>query len=423
MTNPWTRRLANVLVDSAEPNLSAGYDMVNAGAEVLDLSGNANTMTMVGAHSQYSAIGRNMRFNGVNATLSAPVSGSLKIPSDATVSFWTRPLAVPSGTHILVSYGGSGGQYVEGYMVAQVGQDINVFWRSSSLTVNTPGSILQIGQWYHVAVVNVGGTVNLYVNGEFVDSGTAGGTITEDRTTYIGGDGSTWFFQGDIASVRIFNSAKSVDWVTAQYNQGRLGLWKTEYGVDQSTAAVTGGPLENSPILVDSGSFRLNPYSIDGLDATALECITAGICYIPTGHFHADADEAAIGDFEIWLEKAAGHTTKIGLINQTRTNASLGYGFQILTDGTTTIEEWGVGSVVTGGSITTGQLTKINLKRKYNASANNQFEGFVDGSSFGTGNDETILKSYYVVFECGIGDKIIYADRQGGHAIIKRLAA
>lgn len=431
MTNiaPYVRRLANVKINPNEFGLISAWDMRVVNGEVADLVG-PNDGTVLGPiHGQYTAMGFGSHFNAASE-LNIGNDSSLEIAS-GSISFacWCRFDDI-SVIRSLISKGTTATN--QNYFVRCNAGALQLYFRdvgnTSNVTYTTSDTPISVGRWYHIVVAHTfgsGSLTRIYVNGVNRPGTWANGTGDElplvvTSFGFIGSRNANLYHAGEITSAKFFSRHVDQNWVNADYARGKSGLWKTSYGANISAAAVTGGPLENTPFRVESGSHQISSYTIGSLSGKAIECVTAGLVSIPAGYFHPEAADSAFGRYDLWIEKASGHTTKIGLINQLRDNTASGYGFQILTDGTTTIEEWGVGSVVTGGSLTPGTLAKLGLMRR---TFDGQFEGFVNGVSFGAGTDTTITESYYVVFELGVGDKIVYADEQGGHAFVKELVA
>lgn len=431
MTNsvPYVRQLGNVKVDGDEPGLISSWDMRSQAGQVLDLAG-GNDGTIVGTlHDQYTSLGKGLHYNAASE-LNIGNDSSLSISSGSiTFSFWGRFDSV-AAFQALISKGSTANN--QNYYVRVNAGQLQFYFRNSANTANivftTTDTPIVVNRIYNIVVAHTfgdGSLTRIYVNGVNRPGTWSGGTgdelpLANGFSAYIGSRAANSQLAGDLAAVKFFNIHQDQTWATKEHNRGQSSLWTTAYGADISAAAVTGGNVENTPFRVIDGSYQISSYSIGGLAAKVFECVTAGKLEIVSGHYHDDNNDSAYGDYECWIEKASGHTTKIGFINQQRDNAANGYGFQILTDGTTTIEEWGVGSVVTGGSLTPGTLAKLNLKRRQ---FDNRLEGLIDGTSFGTGTDSTITNSYYTILECGAGDKTVIADRNGGHAFVKYLTA
>lgn len=427
-TTPWIRQLANVKVDPNEAGLISAWDMKVVDGEVADLVA-GNDGTVVGSlHGEYDALGRSLRYNGASE-LNIGNDSSLSVASGSvSFSFWCRFSDV-AASQTLISKGSTASN--QNYFVRVNAGQLDFYFRdvgnTTNVTFRTTDTPIVVGRAYHIVLVHTFGSGSLtkfFVNGVDRPGTWVNGTgdelpLTTAFSGYLGSRAGNLYLNGNIASAKFFNVHQDQAWVTQEYALGKSGLWKTAYGLEVSAAPTTGGPLGNSPFRVESGSYQLSTYSAEGVSAIALECVSAGVVSMLAGHYHNNNIDSAFGDYECWIEKAAGHTTKLGFVNQARDNVANGYGLQITTDGATTIEEWGVGSVVTGGSLTPGQLTKLNMTRR---AFDGQFEGFIDGTSFGTGIDLTVVSSYYTVLELGVGDKIVLADSQGGHAFLKRLA-
>ncbi len=419
MPNSYSRQLANVSIDPNQFGLFAGYDMRSTdGTTIADVSGNGNTITLFnGPHQEKSILNDSFIFNSARTQYGQTAIGFTL--SEVTISFWVKFYST-TNNWIINKYESAANDWG----LRTSGGNVYIYDNIGSAGTALYSTAVTIDKWYHIALVLTSLYENkLYINGQLKGSGTlssAGFNSITGRVYLSTRAGTAGNFPGKFGHLKVFNTELSADQIKAEYNQGKSAIWSTKYGANVSVAAVIGGNIENTPFRVLSGSHKISSYSINGLTAKAIECVTAGDIEIISGYYHPDNNDTAFGDYECWIEKASGHTTKIGFINQDRNNTANGYGVQITTDGTTTIEEWGIGSVVTGGSLTSGTLTKINLKRNTLGDA---FEGFIDGISFGTGSDSTIVKSYYSVFSLGIGDKIVYADRNGGHAIVKRLVA
>jgi hypothetical protein len=395
--------------------------------EVPDQAG-SNDGTVVGTlHGEYDALGRSLRFNGASE-LNLGNDSSLSLASGSlTFSCWCRFNSV-AAFQALISKGSTASN--QNYFVRVNAGQLDFYFRDVGNSVNatfrTTDTPIVVGRLYHIVITHTfgsGALTKFYVNGVDRPGTWVNGTgdelpLTTAFAGYLGSRAGNLYLNGNMHSAKLFSVHQDQTWVDQDYEQGRSSLWIAKYGVNISASATTGGPLENSSFRVESGSHQISSYSVDGVPAKVLECVTAGDVSMRAGHYHNNSVDSAFGEFECWLEKAAGHTTKLGFINQQRDNAANGYGVQVLTDGTTTVEEWGVGPVISGGSLTPGVLARIQMKRR---AFDGRIECLIDGVSFGTGSDLTITQAFYTVFSLGAGDKIIFADSQGGHAFTKKV--
>lgn len=428
---PYIRQIAESVIDPNEPGLISAWGMKRQGTIIADAVGSNNGTLDSALHNHYSAGGFGLRFGGAQY-ISIANDVSLQISSGSlTFSFLCRPSNV-TGFRAILTKGNSLND--SNYHVRFSDGNVEFTFRDISDTTNvrlrTTNNVIKANKIYHVVFMITFGTgatsSKFFVNGVEQAITIVAGTGNElplvniDDALLLGRRGTPdSYFIGDIFYLKFFNTYKDAAWVSNEYKKIKnSAFWKTAYDVDLSAAPVTGGNLENTPFRVIDGPFQISDYAINGVAAKAIECISAGKIEIISGFYHDNYIDSIYGDYECWIEKAAGHTTKLGFINQRRDNTANGYGIQILTDGATTVEEWGVGTLISGGSLIPGILTKLNLKRRQ---SDDRLNGMINDVSFGNAVDSTITQSYYTIFECGAGDKIVLSDVNGNHAFIKRL--
>jgi hypothetical protein len=87
---------------------------------------------------------------------------------------------------------------------------------------------MEAGQWYHVASVDDGSTIKLFINGEALYTG-ATPAVVRPANWYIGyvvGNEPVEYFDGGMDEVRIVNAARPDNWITASYrSQGLPGVY------------------------------------------------------------------------------------------------------------------------------------------------------------------------------------------------------
>lgn len=122
-------------------------------------------------------------------------------------------------------------------------------------TVGIRGNtVLNTGQWYHVAATWDGVTAKIYVNGVLDNSpGTAKAAPigTDTRALYLGGRSGTDFFDGQIRDVRIYNRPLTA--AELQQGSGLIGWWKFAEGSGTSAADSSG--LGNNATLSGGASW------------------------------------------------------------------------------------------------------------------------------------------------------------------------
>jgi hypothetical protein len=179
-------------------------------------------------------------FNGTDY-VSANTSGLPTGNSDRSMEMWVYVNAFGSGESYFAGYGAFG-SYNQTYHLGTNPTDHKLFF--SQWGQGFTGPVLQTGQWYHIAVTNVGNTATLYLNGSAVSSGTLTIDTPQNAPFYIGripgSLGDIRQLNGMVDEVSVYNRALTADEVQAIYNAGSDGKIK-DVGV---TAAVVGTTLQ-----------------------------------------------------------------------------------------------------------------------------------------------------------------------------------
>jgi hypothetical protein len=193
-----------------------------------DLVGNNNGTLNNGATFATGEVGQAFSFNttdSVSANTTALPTGN----SDRTMEMWVNVTAFDTGEAFFAGYG-SFGNSNETY---QLGTDSSGHLFFSQWGQAIWGPALQTGQWYHIAVTNVGNSVTLYLNGVQVATGTM--TIATPLNTqfYIGripdqpaagNQGvNTRQLDGLVDEVTVYNRALSASEIQSIYGAGSAG--------------------------------------------------------------------------------------------------------------------------------------------------------------------------------------------------------
>ena len=129
--------------------------------------------------------------------------------SDFTVEFWMNPTA-NSGTRTL--FGKRGDNTGQGFvLVRNNGTTPEVFLSSTGTSWDTSissSTTISTATWYHVAVVRLGSTVTLYLDGANVGSTTFSGALNNNSSSVrIGGDSNGSQFNGKMDCLRVKREA------------------------------------------------------------------------------------------------------------------------------------------------------------------------------------------------------------------------
>ena len=185
-----------------------------------------NNGTVNGATWTSSGVIRGaLSFDGSNQYVSLPaVSGSLNINiNPVTLEAWIKPNSVAGSSKEIV---GRGTAASNGYGINLNGNKINLGLHGGG-NFNS-AAVLTTGNWYHIVGVIKGANSKIYING-VADINT--GTINVVNSALNGSIGAssvgvTYFFNGIIDEVRIYNAA-----LTAQEIQQRYAESASRHGL------------------------------------------------------------------------------------------------------------------------------------------------------------------------------------------------
>jgi len=216
-----------------------------------------------------------------NWTIPASTAGAIgeyfaTMTGDYTIEMWVYLTRTPSSA-IATSSGhlfniGSEGSYVHAYGIITTGYFV------TSRTTGTPNtitaSIPPIGRWNHLAFVNVGTTVTIYLNGTSVGTNTAAaGWLTGYSYISIGGynpGNSSHNFNGYISNLRVI---KGQALYTGSFTPSTTPL--TRYTVG-STGTGAAGSLSGTVMLLTCQNSNLIDNSVNNYALNPSMSTTAG---------------------------------------------------------------------------------------------------------------------------------------------------
>ena len=211
-------------------NLDAGNlkSYPTSGTAWTDLSGNANNGTLVNSPTYSSTNGGILTFNGSTQYGSTPLS--LGGYTAYTVAAWIK--TTTTGKEITSTYGA--GNVFELFILNDGKLSAYTYGPTFAYTYRASTSSVATGSWVHCAGVYQGSTatLNTYVNGALANGTLAGATIPTSlavsaSTVVIGNVNSgSYFFNGSMGQISIYNRALSADEIAQNYNalRGRYGL-------------------------------------------------------------------------------------------------------------------------------------------------------------------------------------------------------
>ncbi|MBU0477067.1 LamG domain-containing protein [bacterium] len=258
LTNPYERGDSRLRKDEATglvglwhfdegENLTGGTSADDS--TVYDESTNSNTGIVHGCvwgdASEDSAVFQSaLSFDGTNDYVDCGTNSVFNVgDGDHTFEAWIYPASIT----------GTAYRYIVAIGNNAVGEQSAIGVRNSGIfhsaysapIINSTYKFPSVNQWYHVAVVHVGGETDkdyLYINGEFKESQDIiiGATTGKCRIGCSVGHSS--FFDGAIDEVAIYSRAKTAEeiWQDARGTQTRLRT--------QTTSSILDGTGADSPI-------------------------------------------------------------------------------------------------------------------------------------------------------------------------------
>ncbi|MES2108527.1 MAG: DUF2341 domain-containing protein [Bacteroidota bacterium] len=218
-------------------------------SSVTDGSSGGHTGTTSGMSSSdlvTGKIGTAYSYNGSSKLINA---GSVNITGSFTISAWVKPSTVTSDQKIMTNQA-AGGSSTGGY---KSGIFSNGTAEAESATAINRGSTptsptLSANTWYYVQGVFNGSSLSTYVNGSQYAVFTTTTAPSSTTALYIGAGegGNVYYFNGIIDEARVSNTAKSSDWLKAEYgNQNNPG----SFTVSGATSVITGNAVNTSGAL------------------------------------------------------------------------------------------------------------------------------------------------------------------------------
>jgi hypothetical protein len=187
--------------------------------------------------------GKAIDFDGYEDYINCGNSGSLNLTSGITVEAWIKADYWQNnyweGTIV-----GKDDAYPAGYILrcGENGKLSFVLGLNGSWVEAVTTSLMQTGKWYHVAGTYDGGSLKVYINGDFSAMHLASGDIGISSKPVQIGDSPGYpgrFFNGKIDEVRIWNTSLSANQIretmhipTGIGSPGLIAYWQLNEGVN-----------------------------------------------------------------------------------------------------------------------------------------------------------------------------------------------
>ena len=179
--------------------------------QAIDLSGHENNGTIYGAQCVPGRSGKALSFDGVDDYVKVPNSESLNITDAITIVAWVYPTNLDEGFHVIAQKRAGAGR---GYALWFYSNDLSFGVETASgWQYACVAGIGELNKWQHAAGTFNSATGELVICKDGVCyefSKTAEKIIPGTDNLYVGSnDGATYFFNGLIDEVRIYNRALS----------------------------------------------------------------------------------------------------------------------------------------------------------------------------------------------------------------------
>jgi hypothetical protein len=189
-----------------------GFDE-SAGDVVRDASGHGLDGRRAGAkRTTQGRYGSALSFDGVNDRVTVPDSAQLRLTDGLTIEAWVRPTSASGQRLVLLKGSGKGvayGLYASDLRLPSGTVRTAATARASVVRRARGKTRLPLHRWSHVAVTFNGDRVRIYVNGEWIRSRKASGSLVSAAGALrIGGGASrATSFRGRIDEVRVYDRA------------------------------------------------------------------------------------------------------------------------------------------------------------------------------------------------------------------------
>ncbi|MCL3781702.1 hypothetical protein EMN47_15055 [Prolixibacteraceae bacterium JC049] len=159
--------------------------------------------------------GQVAQFNGETSYIDCGNSSEFDITNVITVAAWVKPTLL----HDHIAFVGKGFAYS-----AKMWEDYMLFTTTFISDHRTPGPVMQLNKWQHVAYVfNAGGTVQFYHNGEMVYETLASPLSSYTNSFFIGRNLWGQFFKGFMDELYVWNRALSPEEIRSVFSKTKNG--------------------------------------------------------------------------------------------------------------------------------------------------------------------------------------------------------
>jgi hypothetical protein len=232
------------------------------GTTAYDTSGSANNAIFpAGSEPTWTQgkYGKALSFNGSNY---ATINSTVYSLGGGSVSLWFKKTG--NGGVVTGSFGGSGNQRAPTINIT----GSTLMWDFGSLYDQDTGITINPNQWYYVTLTyDSSFNIKVYLNGILAGTGTSSDPGSFFNQVHIGhyANFGSYYFNGSIDQVRIYDYARSAAQIAWEYNQGKP---IAEYRMNECS----GGTVHDESLNLNHGTINL------GVGGTQTTAIGNGTC-------------------------------------------------------------------------------------------------------------------------------------------------
>ena len=254
-------------VPSAVPVPAGVLSWWTGDGDATDLAGSNSGTLNNGVTFQQGEVADAFRTHGDSDFVSAPTTNLPTGNADRTMELWVKINSFPASESFIAGYG-EFGTFNATYQLGTSGSQLFFSqWGAAVL-----GPTLQAGQWYHLAVTNIGNSIALYVNGSAVASRSLTVNTAGSTQFCIGGIagslGDSRRLDGEVDEVAVYNRALSADEIQSIYAASVDGKQKPYLVVDQSNPSEGDSVVHNPTDFTLDFSNPLDPATLQASDLT-----------------------------------------------------------------------------------------------------------------------------------------------------------
>ena len=247
------------------------------------------------------------------------------------------------------------------------------FWVQNYSTNRATGT-LPLNAWTHVVGTYDGVNVRLYFNGAQVSSGTAPASLTHSSQPFqIGlGQGGSYYWNGRVDDVSIYNRALSAAEVLSRYTEVQNNYLPAGLALNSSTGVISGTPTGS---VGQTTSFSITATAANGCAVSASYSMTL----------------TSSTDYGDWNGSGAATTTTSSVRNSNlRLGATVDAEVSVAPDTAATADGADEDGVTMPTNITPGASVTIPVRVFNNNTAGRQLQAWIDFNDDGTFNNTDV---------------------------------